>query len=81
MRKQSREDKSILEYFLNELKVSHTRRYAYKLYNRHIHKYNMYGLKLMCGIYKIKTIGFSFHRKISQNYLFHAYYIPMMPLQ
>lgn len=57
MRKQSREDKSILEYFLNELKVSHTRRYAYKLYNRHIHKYNMYGLKLMCGIYKIKTIG------------------------
>ena len=57
MRKQSREDKSILEYFLDELKVSHTRRYAYKLYNRHIHKYNMYGLKLMCGIYKIKTIG------------------------
>lgn len=50
---------NILVDFLNELNVPYTKRFSDKLYNGHPHQYDMYGLKLMCSIYNIKTIGVS----------------------
>ena len=49
--------KNILEQFLDEIEVPYTRSFADKLYNEHPHKYNMYGLKKMFDVYRVKTLG------------------------
>lgn len=49
--------KNIIEQFLDELEIDYTRRYVDALYNGHPHKNNMYGLKMMLGMYGIRSLG------------------------
>ena len=49
--------KNILEQFLDAIEVPYTRLFAEKLYNKHPHRNNMYGLKKMLDVYGVNTVG------------------------
>ncbi len=62
--------KTILENFLEVLKVFHTKQFAQALYQEHPHKHNMYGLKKMLDVYGIKTLGILSETKELQDLVY-----------
>lgn len=54
---------NLLEQFLDQLEVRHTRLFVDKLYNEHPHRNNMYGLKKMLDIFGVRTLGVSVNVK------------------
>lgn len=69
--------KNILEYFLDAIEVRYNKQFADKLYYEHPHRYNMYGLKKMLDVYRVKTLGVRIDSKnlLSLNYpcILHTY--------
>ena len=69
--------KNILEQFLDAIDVRYNKQFADKLYYEHPHRYNMYGLKKMLDVYRVKTLGVRIDSKnlLSLNYpcILHTY--------
>lgn len=55
--------KNIIDLFLQEISVPHTRRFTEKLYAEHPNKYNMLGIKQILKVYGVDMVGVKFINK------------------